>query len=485
MIDLQDISVSLPPGQDPGTLVLKNVSLHVSKGDWIALVGPNGSGKTTLLKTVAGLLPVCGGTISDDCEARTQLQPAARPSVGLLLQEPDNQFVASSVRSELLLSVPVDVGDESVQARIREATERFSLNGFLDRNPHRLSGGEKQRLAMATVWLADPDVLLLDEPVSYLDRRGRERCVEFVKELNQSGVAVLWATPGGEDIQPSSRVVYLEAGEVRFEGSTADFRAEAERRSLSGTGVDDAVWESTLPANWTAPSARVGGPPVGTTGEKERATSRRADAQRVLSLRNVSFAYDTAKVLEDISLEVRAGECVGITGPNGSGKSTLLSLMSGVLRPTGGTIERDSKPRRERNRQDVFHLFQSPERLFFAETVFEEIAYGLRSLGVPRSDIPDRVAEALSRAGLEPKKFLNRLPFSLSFGEMRRLAFAIAAALDPRLLILDEPASCLDAAGRRILYRMTEGALEAGRAVVIASHDVNTLAPVAGHYLEL
>lgn len=460
MIHLHEISVSLPPGKDSAATILKGVSLHVHEGDWIALVGPNGCGKTTVLKAAAGLLPLDGGTIERHARANDRPVTGAQPKVGLLLQEPDNQFVASSVRNELLLSVAPEVDDAGACARLDDASERFLLGGLLERNPHCLSGGEKQRLALATVWLAEPDVLLLDEPTSYLDRAGRERCLRFVQELNRSGIAVVWATPGDDGVESSSRVVYMDSGEVKFEGSVGDFHAEVERGALS----------CEMP-----PGARTSGP---SPGERAPVLGRAA-----LSLRNVSFDYGREPVLKDVSLDVYPGECVGITGDNGSGKSTLLSLMSGVLKPVAGKVERASP--RERGRQDVFHLFQSPERLFFAETVFEEVAFGLRSLGVAGKDASARVREALSRVGLEPEAFADRLPFSLSFGEMRRLAFAIASALGAHVLILDEPASCLDAAGRRVLGQLVEHALENRCAVVIASHEPGTLSSVATRCIEL
>ena len=446
-VQLQNIFVSLPPESDSATTILRNVSLHVAEGDWITLVGPNGSGKTTLLKTAAGLLPPSSGTVHRG-------DGGSSLSVGLLLQEPDNLFVAGSVRSELLLSIPPHVDDRDTHGRVQAAAERFALNGFLDRNPHRLSGGEKQRLALATVWLAEPDLLLLDEPTSCLDALERERCHRFVKELNQSGVAVVWATPDGGDIDPSSRVVYMAAGEVR----EASDQRTGEGCATKRTAAED-----------------------GPTVPREPVTS----TEIILSLQAVSFAYEQEAVLRDISLDIHAGECVGVTGRNGSGKSTLLSLISGVLEPTAGKVRRSAGRGLERGRQDVFHLFQSPERLFFAETVFEEVAFGLRSLGIARSDIPRRVAEALSRVGLEPGAFLDRMPFTLSFGEMRRLTFAIAAVLNPRLLILDEPSSCLDMSGRRILFRLIDQMLEGGCAVVLASHDMSAISPVASRCIEL
>jgi len=163
----------------------------------------------------------------------------------------------------------------------------------------------------------------------------------------------------------------------------------------------------------------------------------------------------------------------------GRGKTTLLSLIGGILEPSGGKIRRSfRKPVEKRNgrrEQIVFYLFQSPERLFFTETVFEEIAFGLTSLGIPRGEHGSRVKESLSRVGLDPDAFSERSPFSLSLGEMRRLAFAIADALRPKLLLMDEPTSCLDLAGRSVFDELVAARRSEGAAVIAASHDIKAI----------
>jgi len=377
-----------------------------------------------------------------------------------LLQEPDNQFVANTVSHELLLSLDPEQAGEKRGERLAGAIDRFSLGPLLSRNPHRISGGEKQRLALATVWLSDPEVLLLDEPTSYLDPEERERCVSFVRELNRSGVTVVWATPGGDELREASRVVYLDEGKVGFDGPSEGFVREARTRGIDVL-PDGMELEAPTAKRPLSPGVRVASP------------------SSVVSMRSLSFAYDDIDVLQEVTGEIRSGEAIGIAGRVGSGKTTLLSLVGGVLEPSGGTIERRfTRPVEEkdgRRDQAVFYLFQNPERLFFAETVFEEVVFGLKSLGVARLELRDRVEEALSRVALEPKIFLDRSPFSLSLGEMRRLAFAIAYALRPRLLLLDEPTSCLDAKGRKILGDLIDRLRSDGTTVVTASHDAAVL----------
>jgi energy-coupling factor transporter ATP-binding protein EcfA2 len=464
MIELHDISVSLPAGGPRTRTILDKISLTIRDGEWVALTGPNGSGKSTLLAAIAGVCPVSSGRLRWDGRETTVSETAVPGGVGLLLQEPDNQFVSSSVRNELLLSMEPSLDARERDARFTEAVDWFSLSGLLDRNPHRISGGEKQRLALATVWLSDPRVVLLDEPVSYLDPDETVRCVAFVREMNNQGVTVVWATPGGDDLREARRVVYLEEGRVRFDEPAESFEKKARTDGLDilAPGEGD-----------TAPAAG----------------QRPALGNPVVSMRSVSFAYDAIDVIREASAEILEREVVGIAGKNGAGKSTLLSIMSGVLDPTGGSIERKYRgpvvKKGKSAEQCVFYLFQSPERLFFAETVLEEVSFGLASLGIPRQAMKERAAEALALVKLDPDIFLDRSPFSLSLGEMRRVAFAMALALAPKLLLLDEPASCLDRTGRAVLAEVIETLRNKRSTVITASHDARYLRATTDRILNL
>ena len=429
LIDLRDATVAhageLPP-------VLHEVSLTVERGDWIAVTGDNGSGKTTLLAALGGVLALRSG----------RLERAPNQRTALLLQEPDNQLVASSVRRELALSVPRDVDEHSRQARIDAAIDRFELKALLDRNPHRLSGGEKQRLALATVWLESPDVLLLDEPLAYLDDEMRERVITFVRDLNAGGVAIVWATPGGDDVSLARDVIVLREGRISV----------ASDRGWRPAGPPRRASHRVRRREWRARE--------GLLADRTRDTSERER----LRLESVTFAYNGTPVFSDLNVEASPGECVGIAGRNGSGKSTLLLLAGGALQPASGRVVRDTRE------HGVLYLPQSPERLFFAETVMEEVAFGLERRGVAREAARERASAALAHASLDPERFASRSPFELSVGEMRRVAFAIAFALEPDLLLLDEPASCLDDAGLTVIDDLVGHATKRGAAVLMASH---------------
>ena len=438
LISLRDATVAHRDGLPP---VIHEVSLDVHRGDWLAVAGDNGSGKTTLLATLGGVLPLRSGSQERTSGVR----------VALLLQDPDDQLIASSVEHELRLSVPRGVA--TPRTRISAAVERFELGAFLARNPHRLSGGEKQRLAFATVWLEAPDVLLLDEPLSFLDDDMRARVLAFVREMNTNGTAIVWTTPGGDDVELARAALLLREGRVVTSGEPARVTARLEA----------ATWDTA-----------EGAPPAAPATPRRRHS---ATTEPRVRFESVSFGYEERRVIENLDLAVMAGESVGLTGRNGSGKSTLLLLAGGALTPSSGRITRAV------NEHGVLYLPQSPERLFFAETVMEEICFGLERRGQSASAARTRAEEALHRVGLEAGQFALRSPFELSFGEMRRVAFAIASALDPELLLLDEPASSLDASGKALLVSLVHDATARGVSVMIASHERATLG--SGRVLDL
>jgi energy-coupling factor transport system ATP-binding protein len=488
MISLRDVTVLYAGRASRQNTALDHYSDDIETGEWVAVTGGNGSGKTTLLHAVAGLVEPSTGLI--------EYASGTRPRTALMLQDPDNQFITTSGQSELALSPPPGGGAETDSRRIAEAVERFGLSDLVDRNPHQLSGGEKQRLALATVWLQDPQVLLLDEPSAYLDAAASVLCREFVADLHRRGVTVLWATPGGEELATADRVVCLDSGRRVFSGPAGQLYDWSRNAGIELVNpplwdVADALSVFLMPPAGTrnstggfidSPGTLAGrisemAVPAGTgdIGSPAGESAPYVDAQLVVRLRSASFGYGNRAVLEDVGTTICKGDCVGIAGNNGAGKSTLLGLLAGNLRPDGGKREASFEHVSIGGRQNVFYLFQSPEQLFFAETVAEELGFGLERLGLSPESRDRRSRDALARVGLDPELFLDREPLTLSPGEMRRVAFAIAVALEPALLLLDEPNSCLDPSGTRILGGIVRERQKDGATTVIASHDLSFL----------
>lgn len=431
MIRVRDAVVSVP---SRARNILDIEDLTIDRGTWTALVGANGSGKSTLLAVLAGLTPLRSGV--------TEFAGDTRPRTALLLQDPDNQLVATTVALELELSA---ARNSAATSRIADVVACFSLGDLLERNPHRLSGGEKQRLTLASVSLQEPDLVLLDEPTSFLDESASKLCATFVEELRSNGTTVVWATPSNTTVLAADRVVCLDNGSVRYAGAANAWPHEP------GADAFD---------RWDPPRS-VRSSPLG---------------EVVSRLDAVSFAYDAQEIVNDMRLEVCAGEVVGIAGPNGCGKTTLLLIAAGVIRPGRGRVQ---KP------DGVFYQPQSPERLFFAESVAEEIAFGLERLGISRGAVHARAQAAIAAVGLDPREFAARSPFRLSFGEMRRVAFAIGEALEPALMLLDEPNAGLDRDGHEVLGGVLARIRARRGAALVASHDRGFLDAACDRVVEM
>ena len=358
---------------------------------------------------------------------------------------------------------------------------RTRLRELTARNPHRISGGEKQRLALATVELQDPDVLLLDEPVAFLDPEMTARCVEFVANMKQNGAAVLWATPGGDDLVHAERVVYLSKGRIEFDGTRDSFFAWARENAVSfeppsidalATGISEAAGiepaASIENVGVLARSLDGAGLRVESHGIQ---TGSRGDSTAAARLHELAFSYGEHRVLDDINADI--GGCTGITGPNASGKTTLLLLAAGALEPEEGRVTHLERPGGVGPR--IVFIPQSPERMFFAETVAEELAFGPTQNGVDPDVVQRRIVEALETVGFDAQLMMPRSPLELSTGEMRRVAFAVALVLDPHFVLFDEPTAGLDHDGRRVFLDIVASFRARETTIAIASHDTAML----------
>jgi energy-coupling factor transport system ATP-binding protein len=426
--------------------MLHRIDLEIRDGEWVALTGGNGSGKSTLCRLIAGLEPPMDGIVEID--GRT---PGARRSVsvGIAFQNPDSQFLTSSVRSELLFGMQnIGLDKTESQERLGTAADRFGISGLLDRNPHSLSGGEKQRVLLAAVWSLHPEHLVLDEPFSFLDASGRQACLEMVRgAFHARGGTVIWVTLDAGEIALADRVICLDEGSIVFDGPPGDLSGSIPEGILTG-----AVGE--VPS--AAKSAGSG------------------ESKPVIEVRGAAFSPEGSNFVLDIDhLHLDAGETLGVQGPSGSGKTTLLLGCSGLLPPRRGDLKLLGRP--VRSKRDfpsgrVGFLFQTPEESFFSPTVAEEVGLGCR--GSRRdAEAAELVRTALETAGLDPEHFLERNPFHLSQGEKRLAALASMLVMRAEILFMDEPAIFLDGRARRALLEAMARLRSEQIALVVASHD--------------
>jgi len=478
-----------------GKEVLKGVDLFIEKGEFIGLTGPSGAGKTTLVLALTGVIPQripgdLDGTVKI-CGFDTRLTEVSRIArkVGVVFEDPETQFVMSTVEDEMILGLETRNLDPSeIRERVSWALELVGLDkSFLSRSPLELSGGEKQRVAIASVVALEPDVLILDEPTSDLDPIGKGEVFASIenlrKELNTTIIMVEHETE--KLAEYSDRIVVLRDGKIELEGDPSQVFSRIDFLKKIGVKPPEVVEITTrLGFNLPALTIEEALPEILNIMKKQSVKNIQAgkseveyveDKEAVLSMKKVKYIYPGGiEALKDVSVSFRRGEFVAVVGPNGSGKTTLAKLACGVLKPTWGTVllaGRDIKTmKRSELVQKIGYVFQNPDHQLFCQSVREEIAFGLRIIGLPEEQIQRKVEDISKLLGIN--NLLDEHPFFLSKGERRRLALASVIALEPDVLIVDEPTTGQDYKLCNELMELLDEYRRRGKTVIVISHSI-------------
>jgi energy-coupling factor transporter ATP-binding protein EcfA2 len=429
---------------------IRDVDLRLDAGEVLLVAGPSGCGKSTLVRAINGLIPHAypgelQGTVRVDgvLTTETRLRELGR-SVGTLLQDPAKQIVGATVEAELAFG-PENLGvpREEIRARIDEVVDDAGIRHLIGRETAHLSGGERQLLAAGGMLMMRPRLIVVDEPLANLDPATAERLLDLLRSLADAGNAIVIVEHRVEealDLRPD-RVLYLDEGLTRYHGPVPGFLDVADPAAVK------------LPFEVVLERARRESGEAGSTPvpKDESATTGRAGDGQVprLEYRGVHAGYGEREVLRGIDSMFGRTEVVAVLGPNGSGKTTLFRAAMRLLEPTAGAVIVDGRPTADRSVADlatVFgYVFQSPSQMLFARTVREELVFGPRNLRRDPETFDTIVADALRRTSLDQlEDILDRPPLTLSFGQQKRLALAIALALQPPTLILDEPSAGQD-----------------------------------------
>lgn len=536
MIECRGVSFSY----DGATPALDGVNLNIEDGEFFCILGGNGSGKSTFAKHLNALLQPDAGTvrINGMDASDPELVYDIRSTAGMVFQNPDDQLVATLVEDDVAFG-PENLGVPSAQIaqRVREALKGVGLVGFERHETHALSGGQKQRVALAGVLAMEPRVLILDEASSMLDPRGRKGLMKACHALHERGMTIVMITHFMEEAAEADRVAVFRAGHVAMLGTPEEILTRADElaqlnldmpascrlgRSLRAKGVPvcaqvreaDMVAEiAQAYAEWSG--ADIAGQPSVSDSHVIDNGSSAADgiaaSELVIEISHLSHSYSLSArerrrwrkrstttdasskqalwgndpnipwALRDVTLTVRRGEFLGLAGHTGSGKSTLVQHLNGLIRPQEGSVcalglDLSNKKDAAAVKAKVGVVFQYPERQLFAETVAQDVAFGPRNLGLPQDEVARRVASSLARVGLDLAAMGDKSPFELSGGQQRRVAFAGVLAMEPEVLVLDEPMAGLDPAARRDFLGLIGRLHREGLTVVMVSHSMDDLA---------
>jgi energy-coupling factor transporter ATP-binding protein EcfA2 len=468
MIDLDHISYWYPRSSDAA---LRDVTLRVRDGEAVCVMGRNGSGKSTLVKLIAGLIKTDRGKTTVDGRPHDE-GPNTR--VGILFQNPDNQMVATLVEKEIAFALENKAMPQAeMETVVAQAARQFGIEHLSRRLTSDLSGGEKQRVALASVMVQEPSVLLLDEPDSFLDQSGRLMLAAELERLHAHDrrLIEIRITQSAQIARQYPRLVVLDGGAIIADGPPAELLADSRLCILAGLTVPDANHIQ-----------------VKIPGRTGNGRSDLAGRLRSAQLKEATYGWPMSPpVFEKLSAELTGGETVGLIGPTGAGKSTIGLLLAGLAAPSQGEVvylDSTGWPLKlQEIRGELALVLQQPERQFFLETCAQEVAFGPKNLGRVLSN--DEISEYLALVGLHPARYAARDPFSLSSGEKRRLAFAAVLAMEPSLIVFDEPTAGLDGegVGRFIALSRALKSMHLGQLVI--SHDGDLIRQVCDRVLYL
>lgn len=536
MIECRGVSFSY----DGAAPALDGIDLNIEDGEFFCILGGNGSGKSTFAKHLNALLQPDAGTvrINGMDASDPELVYDIRSTAGMVFQNPDDQLVATLVEDDVAFG-PENLGVPSAQIaqRVREALKGVGLVGFERHETHALSGGQKQRVALAGVLAMEPRVLILDEASSMLDPRGRKGLMKACRALHNRGMTIVMITHFMEEAAEADRVAVFRAGRVAMLGTPGEILTRADElaqlnldmpascclgRALreKGVSVCAQVRETDMVAEIAQAYAErsgtdIAGQPLASDSRMldnaSSATDEVAALEPVIEISHLSHSYSLSArerrrwrkrstaadasskqalwgndpnnpwALRDVTLTVRRGEFLGLAGHTGSGKSTLVQHLNGLILPQEGGVcalglDLSNKKDAAAVKAKVGVVFQYPERQLFAETVAQDVAFGPRNLGLPQDEVARRVASSLARVGLDLAAIGDKSPFELSGGQQRRVAFAGVLAMEPEVLVLDEPMAGLDPAARKDFLGLIGRLHREGLTVVMVSHSMDDLA---------
>lgn len=502
--------------------ILDDLNIEVEPGDFIAILGHNGSGKSTFAKHLNALLLPDEGNIyidGDDTKSVEELWKI-REKCGMVFQNPDNQIVGVTVEEDVGFG-PENLGvkTEKIWDRIKDSLTKVDMYKYRKKSPNHLSGGQKQRVAIASSLAMKPKCIVLDEPTAMLDPQGRKEVMDIIKSLNENeNITVILITHHMNEAIMAKKVVVIDDGKIALQGTPREvfsnveqikklkldmpqimelsyelykcgkfgrydiltideFVKEIEKICNSQNGKDIADKEDA--------KDKEDANDIEDTEDTE--DTRNKSIEPILSLKNVSLKYEEntsmeVKALDDISLDIYNDEFIGIIGHTGSGKSSLVQVMNGLIKANGGEVTykgeniQDKSFDKKRLHLDIGLVFQYPESQLFEETVLKDVMFGPLNKGMSEEEAKKAAKEAIEMLGIG-ENYYNDSPFELSGGEKRRIAIAGVLAMNPEIIILDEPTAGLDPMSRNnLLNSLKRLQTDKEKTIIIVSHNMEDMA---------
>ncbi|EPI59426.1 cobalt ABC transporter, ATP-binding protein [Gardnerella vaginalis JCP8066] len=471
-VSLQKVRFSYDGGK---TWILDGIDLEIAYGQRISIIGKNGSGKSTLAKIIAGLsspdsgiVTLCGIKVFETNNVDSKAYQKARESIGALFQSPEDQIVTTVVEDDVAFGLEnLCASKEFMKQNISKALRAVNMENHRFSDPSNMSGGQQQRVAIASSIATKSKLLVLDEPTSMLDSCAKEDVDKLFDKLQTSGTTIVQVTHKISECKNADRILMLENGKLRDVSllELKEFYAEKSPAVIGSKSMTENVEKSNA-ENSNAES-------------KNKRDSNKTNKNAAIEISNLSVSYANSQnpIIRDYSLSVKAGEIVAIMGKNGCGKSTLAKAICALIKYDSGSIcvngikisEKTSKSQMREIRKNIGYVMQLPEQQLFAQTVFEDVAYGPKNFGLEGCELRSRVLNALKSLHIE--HLAQKSPFELSGGQQRLSAIAGILACNPKILVLDEPTAGLDFEYAKIVLKILSDLHNKGVTIIVITHD--------------
>ena len=476
---------------------LYNIDLNIYPGEKILIVGPSGSGKSTLGHCLNGLIPfaykgkIHGSLKVKNIETKDANIFKLSKNIGTVLQDADGQFVGLNVGEDIAFSLENDMVELSImKEKVMKMASIVDMENFLNSSCHELSGGQKQRVSLAGVMVDDVDILLFDEPLANLDPATGKVAIELIDDIHKkTNKTIIIIEHRIEDVLHCDvdRIIVIDEGRILMDASSSEVLAS---NILSEHGIREPLYVSACkyanininanmhPENIDKFDLQNNEYKLREWYNNAKRKQKENNNESILKVEHLNFSYDGVnKVLDDINFEIYEHEMVAIVGKNGAGKSTLSKIIVGFENPDSGNLilkDHDIKNMSIKQRGEVIgYVLQNPNQMICKTMIYDEVALGLRNMGISEDEIKQRVTKTLKICGLSP--FIDWPISALSYGQKKRVTIASILVLEPKIIILDEPTAGQDYYHYSEIMEFLKSLNEQGQTIILITHDMHLM----------
>ena len=472
---------------------LKNIDLTINKGEKVLIVGPSGSGKSTLSHCINGLIPFSyrgefeGELKIDDIIPYKESLSEVSKKVGTILQDQDSQFIGLSVGEDVAFNFENNaIPLAEMKVKVINSLELVNMVDFINHSPYELSGGQKQRVSLAGVLGSDAEILLFDEPLANLDPASGSEIMQLINDIHEkTNKTIIIVEHRIEDVleQPFDKVVIIDKGVVKGVGTPNDI---LKSDLLTNSGLREPLYVEAMKLAGCDVSSEDNLRDINSINEenkeilkswfKNETSSKTINKEeKILEIKNLTFSHDGVKnTLDDVSFYLNKGEILAVLGNNGAGKSTLCRSITGILKPKSGSIFLNNECidswSIKKKGSAIGYVMQNPNQMISQHMIKDEIALGLKCRNFDKKYIDEKVEEVLKICGLYP--YRNWPVQALSYGQKKRVTIASILAINPDVIILDEPTAGQDYKHYTEFMEFIKGLSNKGISIIMVTHDM-------------